>query len=124
MLHIPSMLSYGFLSFVLAFLNKALFVLANFRYSLFVILAQLGFIILSFHFIAYLRLTTVPAISRADLTALFVPSVFFCLNTALSLQALMKLNVANYVVIKVSSHGRKLRHRIVKSHSFSVVHRR
>ena len=97
------MLTYGFLSFILAFFNKALFELANFRYSLFVILSQLTFIVLSFHLLARLRVVSVPPISRADLSALWIPSIFFCSSTVLSLQALMKLNVTIYIVIKVSS---------------------
>lgn len=102
MLHVPSMLTYGFLSFILAFFNKALFELANFRYSLFVILAQLTFIIISFHILSYIHLLTLPIITRHDALTLLIPSIFYCLSTLLSLQALMKFNVAIYVVIKVS----------------------
>lgn len=101
MLHISSMLTYGFLSFILAFFNKALFELANFRYSLFVIFAQLIFILLSFHVLAYIRFITLPIITKTDIYTLFIPSMFFCLSTILSLQTLMKFNVAIYVIIKV-----------------------
>ncbi len=102
MLHVPSMLTYGFLSFILAFFNKALFELANFRYSLFVIFSQLIFILLSFQLLAYIRLLTIPNLTKTDLSTLLIPSIFYCFSTILSLQALMKLNVAIYVVIKVS----------------------
>jgi len=102
MLHVPSMLTYGFLSFILAFFNKALFELANFRNSLFVIFSQLIFILISFQVLSYIRLITLPIITKNDIYTLFIPSIFYCLSTVLSLQALMKLNVAIYVVIKVS----------------------
>ncbi len=102
MLHVPSMLTYGFLSFILAFFNKALFELANFRNSLFVIFSQLIFILISFQVLSYSRLITLPIITKNDIYTLFIPSIFYCLSTVLSLQALMKLNVAIYVVIKVS----------------------
>lgn len=102
MLHLPSMLSYGFLSFTLAFFNKALFELANFRYSLFVIFSQLILILISFQVLAYIRFITLPIMTKNDVYTFLIPSVFYCLTTLLSLQALMKLNVAIYVVIKVS----------------------
>jgi hypothetical protein len=102
MLHVSSMLTYGFLSFILAFLNKALFELANFRYSLFVIFCQLTFILLSFQIFAYIRLITLPTITKHDAYIFLIPSIFYCLNTLLSLRALMNLNVAIYIVIKVS----------------------
>jgi hypothetical protein len=102
MLHIPSMLTYGFFSFILAFFNKALFELANFRNSLFVIFSQLIFILISFQILAYIRFITLPMITKNDICTLFIPSIFYCLSTILSLQALMKFNVAIYVVIKVS----------------------
>lgn len=101
MLHLPSMLTYGILSFSMAFLNKALFEVADFRSSLFVILFQLIFVVLSFHLFSYCSLLSVPTISRNDLSKFLIPSIFFCLSTVLSLQALMHLNVAVYVVIKV-----------------------
>lgn len=101
MLHIPSMIVYGFLSFILAFFNKALFEIANFRNSLFVIFCQLSFIILTFHILSYFRRMTIPIITKTEISTLLIPSIFFCLSTVLSLQALMKLNVAVYVIIKV-----------------------
>ena len=104
MLHLPSMLLYGFLSFSMAFLNKALFEIADFRNSLFVIFIQLLFVILSFHLLDYIHLMPVPTITRNDVHAFLLPSIFYSLSTILSLQALMKLNVAIYVVIKVSEH--------------------
>ncbi|UJR22113.1 hypothetical protein I4U23_025177 [Adineta vaga] len=100
MLHLPSMLTYGFFSFILAFFNKALFEIANFRNSLFVIFCQLTFIIISFQILACIRLITIPTMNKNELYTLFIPAIFFCLSTVLSLQALMKLNVAIYVVIK------------------------
>ncbi len=102
MLHLPSMLIYGFLSFSMAFLNKALFEITDFRYSLFVIFIQLLFVLVSFQILNYIRLMPVPLITRNDMYSFLVPSIFFSLSTILSLQALMKLNVAIYVVIKVS----------------------
>ena len=102
MLHLPSMVTYGLLSFSMAFLNKALFEIADFRSSLFVILFQLIFVLLSFQILGYFRSISVPVITRNDAYVFLVPSIFFCLSTVLSLQALMKLNVAIYVVIKVS----------------------
>jgi hypothetical protein len=96
------MLSYGFLSFSMAFLNKALFEIADFRNSLFVIFIQLLFVILSFHILNYTNFMSLPVMTRNDAYAFLVPSIFFSLSTVLSLQALMKLNVAIYVVIKVS----------------------
>ncbi len=102
MLHVPSMLTYGFLSFILAFFNKALFELANFRYTLFVIFSQLIFIIISFQVLAYIRFITLPIMTKNDAYTSLIPSIFYCLSTLLSLQALMKLNVAIYVVIKVN----------------------
>jgi hypothetical protein len=101
MLHVPSMLTYGFLSFILAFFNKALFEIGNFRNSLFVILSQLTFILISFQILAYIRLMSLPLMTKNDLCTLLIPSIFYCFSTVLSLQALMKLNVAIYVVIKV-----------------------
>ena len=103
MLHAPSMLTYGFLSFSMAFLNKALFEIADFRNSLFVIFVQLFFVLLSFQLLGYIRLMPVPVMTRNDIYVFLVPSIFYSLSTVLSLQALMKLNVAIYVVIKVSS---------------------
>lgn len=102
MLHVPSMLTYGFLSFILAFFNKALFEVAQFRCYLFVIFAQLIFILLLFQILAYFRLITLPILNRTDLYTLLIPSIFYCLSTVLSLQTLMTLNVTIYVVIKVS----------------------
>ena len=102
MLHVPSMLTYGSLSFILAFFNKALFDVAQFRCHLFVIFAQLIFILLSFQFLAYFRLITLPIPNRNDLYTLLIPSIFYCLSTVLSLRTLMTLNVTIYVVIKVS----------------------
>lgn len=102
MLHLPSMLIYGFLSFSMAFLNKALFEVADFRNSLFVIFIQLLFILLSFQILGYTRLMPVPVMTQNDIYLFLVPSILFSLSTILSLQALMKLNVAIYVVIKVS----------------------
>jgi hypothetical protein len=109
------MLTYGFLSFILAFFNKALFELANFRYSLFIIFAQLIFIVLSFKILAYQHLIILPVITKTDIHTLFIPSIFYCLSTALSLQALMKLNVAIYVVIKVN-----LENILKKIYSYSI----
>ncbi|CAF0753639.1 unnamed protein product [Adineta ricciae] len=100
MLHLPSMLIYGFLSFSMAFLNKALFEISDFRNSLFVILVQLLFVLLSFHVLGHLRLMSVPSMTKNDTYIFLVPSIFYSLSTILSLQALMKLNVAIYVVIK------------------------
>lgn len=102
MLHLPSMLTYGILSFSMAFLNKALFEVADFRCSLFVILFQLIFVVLSFQIFGFFRLLSVPLLTRNDTSKFLIPSIFFCLSTVLSLQALMKLNVAVYVVIKVT----------------------
>jgi len=117
------MLTYGFLSFILAFFNKALFELANFRYSLFVIFSQLIFILLSFKILAYFQFITLPMITKTDLHTLFIPSIFYCLSTVLSLQALMKLNVAIYVVIKVCFKKlRKTKNILIGFHS--VVHQR
>ena len=96
------MLIYGFLSFSMAFLNKALFEIADFRNSLFVIVIQLLFVILSFHILGYVHLLPLPIMTRNDASLFLVPSILFSLSTILSLQALMKLNVAIYVVIKVS----------------------
>jgi len=96
------MLTYGVLSFSMAFLNKALFEISDFRNSLFVIFIQLIFVILSFQILAYIRIMPIPAMTRDDVYAFLVPSIFYSLSTILSLQALMKLNVAIYVVIKVS----------------------
>jgi len=121
MLHVSSMLTYGFLSFILAFFNKALFELANFRYNLFVIFSQLIFIIISFQVLAYIHLITLPITTRNDVYTLIIPSIFYCLSTLLSLQALMNLNVAIYVVIKVNL--KKLRQKTIYSSLFySVVH--
>ncbi|CAF1326098.1 unnamed protein product [Adineta steineri] len=100
MLHLPSMLTYGFLSFSMAFLNKALFEIAGFRNSLFVIFIQLLFVLLSFQILGYIRLMPIPLITRNDIYVFLVPSILYSLSTVLSLQALMKLNVAIYVVIK------------------------
>ncbi len=102
MLHLPSMIIYGFLSFSMAFLNKALFEISDFRNSLFVIFIQLVFVILSFQILGYIQVMPVPVITRNDVHTFLLPSIFFSLSTILSLQALMKLNVAIYVVIKVS----------------------
>jgi hypothetical protein len=102
MLHVPSMLVYGFLSFSMAFLNKALFEISDFRNSLFVIFIQLLFVILSFHILARIHLVPLPIMTRDDAYIFLSPSIFYSLSTILSLQALMKLNVAVYVVIKVS----------------------
>jgi hypothetical protein len=96
------MLTYGLLSFILAFFNKALFELANFRNSLFIIFSQLTFILISFQILTSIRLISLPLITRNDIYTLCIPSIFYCLSTVLSLQALMKLNVAIYVVIKVN----------------------
>ena len=101
MLHIPSMLTYGLLSFSMAFLNKALFETANFLSPFFVILFQLIFVVLSFHLLKLFRLGTVPSITQQEISIFLIPSLFYCASTVLSLQALMKLNVAIYVVIKV-----------------------
>jgi hypothetical protein len=95
------MFTYGFFSFILAFFNKALFELANFRYSLFVIFSQLIFLLLSFKILSSQHLITLPVLTKTDIHTLFIPSIFYCLSTVLSLQALMKFNVAIYVVIKV-----------------------
>jgi len=100
MLHLPSMLVYGFLSFSMAFLNKALFEISDFRNSLFVIFIQLLFVILSFQILSGIRLMPIPVVTRNDSYTFLVPSIFYSLSTILSLQALMKLNVAIYVVIK------------------------
>ncbi|UJR27089.1 hypothetical protein I4U23_008390 [Adineta vaga] len=100
MLHLSSMLIYGFLSFSMAFLNKALFEIADFRNSLFVIFVQLFFVLLSFQLLAFFRLMPLPTMTRNDIYVFLIPSIFYSLSTALSLQALMKLNVAIYVVIK------------------------
>ncbi|CAF1644398.1 unnamed protein product [Adineta ricciae] len=100
MLHLPSMITYGFFSFILAFFNKALFQLANFNYCLFVISSQLIFIVLSFQILAYFHFVTIPILNKKELYTLCVPSIFYCFSTVFSLQALMKLNVAIYVVIK------------------------
>ncbi|CAF3424648.1 unnamed protein product [Rotaria socialis] len=100
MLHVSSMIAYGFLSFILAFFNKALFEIAKFRNNLFVISTQLSFILISFHVLVYFRRITVPVMTKNELNTLIIPSVFFCLSTVLSLQALMQLNVAVYVIIK------------------------
>jgi hypothetical protein len=102
MLHVPSMLVYGFLSFSMAFLNKALFEISDFRNSLFVIFIQLLFVIFSFQILGYVRIMPVPIMTRSDAYTFLLPSIFYSLSTILSLQALMKLNVAIYVVIKVS----------------------
>ena len=110
MLHLPSMLVYGLLSFSMAFLNKALFEISNFRNSLFVILIQLVFVLLSFEILPRMGLLSKPTINRTDVHAFLLPSIFYSLSTILSLQALMKLNVAIYVVIKVS-HRREDRRR-------------
>ena len=102
MLHVPSMFTYGFLSFILAFFNKALFQIAKFHCNLFLIFIQLIFILLSFHMFAYLRWITLPTPTKTDLYTLLIPSTFYCLSTVLSLQTLMTLNVTIYVVIKVN----------------------
>jgi hypothetical protein len=86
----------------MAFLNKALFEVADFRNSLFVIFIQLLFVILSFHILGYINLLPLPIMTRDDASLFLVPSILFSLSTILSLQALMKLNVAIYVVIKVN----------------------
>ena len=101
MLHFPSMVTYGLLSFSMAFLNKALFEVADFRCSLFVILFQLIFVVVYFQLFGFLRLLSVPLLTRTEISKFLIPSIFYCLSTVLSLQALMKLNVAVYVVIKV-----------------------
>lgn len=101
MLHLPSMITYGLLSFSMAFLNKALFEIADFRYSLFVIFIQLLFVIFSFEILARVKLVTKPSLTSNDAYVFLIPSVFYSLSTILSLQALMQLNVAIYVVIKV-----------------------
>lgn len=101
------MLTYGILSFSMAFLNKALFEVSNFRNSLFVILIQLLFVLLSFQILPWIGLASKPTITRNDLHAFLLPSIFYSLSTILSLQALMKLNVAIYVVIKVSQHDQR-----------------
>jgi drug/metabolite transporter (DMT)-like permease len=100
MLHLPSMLIYGFLSFSMAFLNKALFEISDFRNSLFVIFIQLVFVILSFQILGYIHLMPIPIMTKNDAYTFLIPSIFYSLSTILSLQALMKLNVAIYVVIK------------------------
>ena len=102
MLHIPSVLLYGFLSFSMAFLNKALFEISDFRNSLFVVFIQLLFVILLFQIFNFINLIPAPAITRTDVYKFLIPSTFYSLSTILSLQALMKLNVAIYIVIKVS----------------------
>jgi solute carrier family 35 protein len=94
------MIIYGFLSFSMAFLNKALFEISDFRNSLFVIFIQLVFVILSFQILGYIQVMPVPVITRNDVHTFLLPSIFFSLSTILSLQTLMKLNVAIYVVIK------------------------
>ncbi len=88
----------------MAFLNKALFEISDFRNSLFVIFIQLVFVILSFQILGYIHLMPVPIVTRADAHTFLIPSIFYSLSTILSLQALMKLNVAIYVVIKVSDY--------------------
>jgi hypothetical protein len=98
------MLTYGLLSFSMAFLNKALFEIADFRNSLCVIFIPLLFVLISFQILGYSRLMPVPMITRNDVSTFLIPSIFFSLSTVLSLQALMKLNVAIYVVIKVSRY--------------------
>ncbi|CAF3207018.1 unnamed protein product [Rotaria sp. Silwood2] len=100
MLHLPSMLTYGFLSFSMAFLNKALFEISDFQNSLFVVFVQLLFVILSFQILGYIRLMPVPVMTHNDFYTFLVPSIFYSLSTILSLQALMKLNVSIYIVIK------------------------
>ncbi|CAF3902660.1 unnamed protein product, partial [Rotaria sp. Silwood1] len=100
MLHLPSMLTYGFLSFSMAFLNKALFEISDFQNSLFVVFVQLLFVILSFQILGYIQFMPVPVMTQNDFYTFLVPSIFYSLSTILSLQALMKLNVAIYVVIK------------------------
>ncbi len=104
MLHLPSMLIYGFLSFSMAFLNKALFEISDFRNSLFVIFIQLVFVILSFQILGYIHLMPIPIMTKNDAYTFLIPSIFYSLSTILSLQALMKLNVAIYVVIKVCKY--------------------
>ncbi|CAF1054040.1 unnamed protein product [Rotaria sordida] len=100
MLHVSSMLTYGFLSFILAFFNKALFELANFHNTLVVIFSQLSFILILFHILAYFHCITLPIMTKTEAYTLLIPSIFYCLTTVLSLEALLKLNVAVYVVIK------------------------
>lgn len=95
------MLIYGLLSFSMAFLNKALFEVADFQYSLFVIFIQLLFVILSFEILACINLISRPIITQHDVQTFLLSSIFYSLSTITSLQALMKLNVAVYVVIKV-----------------------
>ena len=99
------MLTYGILSFSMAFLNKALFEVADFRCSLFVILFQLIFVVVLFQLFGYIHLLSVPLLTRNDISNFLIPSIFYCLSTVLSLQALMNLNVAVYVVIKVKENS-------------------
>lgn len=124
MLHIPSMLTYGFLSFILAFFNKALFEIAQFHCNLFMIFIQLIFILLSFHILSYLRLITLPTLNKTDLYTLLIPSTFYCLSTVLSLQTLMTLNVTIYVVIKVNRTTTTKNESYLSIDFPSVVHRR
>ncbi|CAF1068265.1 unnamed protein product [Rotaria sordida] len=84
----------------MAFLNKALFEISNFQNSLFVVFIQLLFIILSFQILGYIHVMHIPVMTKNDFYTFLVPSIFYSLSTILSLQALMKLNVAIYVVIK------------------------
>lgn len=102
MLHFPSMITYGILSFSMAFLNKALFEISDFQNSLFVVFVQLLFVIIIFQLLASMNIMSVPVITKNDVYTFLVPSIFYSLSTIASLQALMKLNVAIYVVIKVS----------------------
>lgn len=105
MLHLPSMLAYGILSFSMAFLNKALFEISDFRNSLFVVFIQLVFVIVLFQLFSYIHLIPRPVITKNDVHIFFIPSIFYSLSTITSLQALMKLNVAIYVVIKVRKYS-------------------
>ncbi|CAF4113033.1 unnamed protein product [Rotaria socialis] len=84
----------------MAFLNKALFEITDFQNSLFVIFVQLLFIILSFQLLGSMRIMPVPVLTQTDVYTFLIPSIFYSLSTIASLQALMKLNVAIYVLIK------------------------
>jgi len=95
------MLAYGFLSFVLAFFNKALFQYAQFNFCLFIIFSQLIFILITFRIFSYVNWIQLPNLNQNELVTFIIPSIFYCLTTVLSLEALMKLNVAIYIVIKV-----------------------
>ncbi|CAF0734775.1 unnamed protein product [Didymodactylos carnosus] len=100
MLHLPSMLVYGLLSFSMAFLNKALFEVTGFKNSFFVILIQLAFLLVSFYVFKILNLVKLPPLTYLECKNFILPSLMYSLTTALSLKALIGLNVAVYVVVK------------------------